>query len=153
MTEAHIRAATLDDLNVLLGFQQGVVEAERPFDPTLRPGPLEYYDLAELVAHPQVQLLVATVGTEVVGSGYARIMTAKPYLRHETYAYLGFMYVLPAHRGRGINRQLLAGLREWAHAAGVPEMRLEVYANNAVARQAYEKFGFEPHMLEMRMPV
>ena len=153
MTEVRIRVATPDDIPVLLGFQQGVVEAERPFDPTLRPGPLEYYDLPELVASPQVCLLIATVGAEVVGSGYARITAAKPYLQHETYAYLGFMYVVPAYRGRGINQQLLASLRAWARAAGVPEMRLEVYARNAVALGAYEKFGFVPHMLEMRVPM
>jgi len=146
-----IRVATADDLPVLRLFQQGVVEAERPFDPTLKPGELHYYDLAALLTEPQTQLLVATDGARIVASGYARLLPAKPYLRHSRYAYLGFMYVEPAYRGRGLSGQLIEALRQWAQTQGVTELRLEVYAANEPALKAYEKFGFRPHMLEMRL--
>ena len=33
-----VRKATLDDLPTLLLFEQGVIEAERPFDPTIKSG-------------------------------------------------------------------------------------------------------------------
>lgn len=153
ISEVSIRVAAPADLAVLQRFQQGVVDAERPYDPTLREGPLQYYDLTELMANAQTRLLVATVGAEVVASGYARLEPAEPYLKHRTYAHLGFMYVDPAYRGRGINGQLVEALRQWTRAQGVTEMRLEVYADNAAARRAYEKVGFTRHMLEMRMPV
>jgi hypothetical protein len=42
--------------------------------------------------------LVAKIDSEIVGSGYARIETAKPHLNHENYAYLGFMYTDPRQR-------------------------------------------------------
>lgn len=146
-----IRPATSADLPALLRFQQGVVAAERPFDPTLRPGELYYYDLSALLADPDVYLAVAEIDGQVVASGYARLEAAKPYLRHLRHAYLGFMYVEPAHRGRGVNGQVMEALRQWAAERGVSELRLEVYAANHTAQQAYEKMGFRPHMLEMRL--
>jgi GNAT superfamily N-acetyltransferase len=153
MTSLRIRKATAEDLETLRAFQQGVVAAERPFDPTLKPGDLEYYNLQALLTDPRVQLVVAEEAGRVVGSGYARIEPAKPYLQHQQYTYLGFMYVDPDYRGRGLNTQILEALRQWTAAQGVTEMRLEVYFENQAARRAYEKFGFSNHMLEMRMPV
>jgi GNAT superfamily N-acetyltransferase len=148
-----IRPAVLQDLPLLLLFQQGVVEAERPFDPTLRPGELSYYDIEALLISPQVCLLVAEQQGQVIGSGYARIEEAKLYLRHSHYAYLGFMYVRADYRGQGVNTQILGALRQWAAARGLTEMRLDVYVGNAGAVQAYEKFGFRPHVLEMRLAI
>ena len=148
-----IRPAARQDLDALLAFEQGVVEAERPFDPTLRAGKLRYYAIEALLTDPQVRLLVAEHEGQVVGSGYARIEDAKPYLRHSRHAYLGFMYVRPDYRGQGVNSRILAALRQWAAAQGLTEMRLDVYAANAAAVRAYEKFGFQPHSLEMRLAI
>jgi GNAT superfamily N-acetyltransferase len=150
MAEVRIRPATLNDLETLLRFEQGVVKAERPFDPTLREETIHYYQLPELIASSQALVLVAEVEQQVVGSGYARILAAKPYLKHEQYAYLGFMYVAPAYRGQGLNGLILQQLTQWAAAQGLTEMRLEVYAHNQPAVRAYEKAGFAAHMLEMR---
>ncbi|MCC3153400.1 GNAT family N-acetyltransferase [Hymenobacter sp. BT770] len=153
MAEVRIRPATLNDLETLLRFEQGVVEAERPFDPTLREETIHYYQLPELIASSQALVLVAEVEQQVVGSGYARILAAKPYLKHEQYAYLGFMYVAPAYRGQGLNGLILQHLTQWAAAQGLTEMRLEVYAHNQPAVRAYEKAGFAAHMLEMRRAI
>jgi GNAT superfamily N-acetyltransferase len=150
-SQPTVRAATEDDLPLLRQFQQAIVAAERPFDPTLRRGEVRYYDLDALLTRPDACLLVAVDGGQVIGSGYARLAAAEPFLQHAHYAHLGFMYVEPDYRGRGINAQIIAGLKLWAGAQGVTELRLKVYAPNAPARQAYEKFGFVPHLLEMRM--
>ena len=162
MTNIHIRPATSADLPTLYRFEQGVITAERPFDPTLKPGAINYYDLPAMIAHPDIQLLVAELAagsaidppeTRLVGSGYARIEPAKPYLRHPAHAYLGFMYVDPTHRGKGINTLIIEGLRLWAQSRGITELRLEVYNGNTSAIRAYEKAGFIPYMLGMRSPV
>ena len=164
MTNIHIRPATTADLPTLYRFEQGIISTERPFDPTLKPDPIHYYDLSAMIAAPDVHLLVAEIqgqpGTrqqtstgQLVGSGYARIEPAKPYLRHPVHAYLGFMYVDPAHRGKGINTLIIEGLRGWAQSRGITELRLDVYNINTSAIRAYEKAGFVPHMLNMRSPV
>ena len=36
MDQLKIRVATIKDLPLLLEFEQGVITAERPFDPTLK---------------------------------------------------------------------------------------------------------------------
>ena len=138
-------------MDTLLQFEQGVISSERPFDITLKNDHIRYYDLEALIAASHIQLVVAQAGDEVIGSGYARIETAKPYLRHHQYAYLGFMYVHPAHRGNGVNKLIIDALKQWGLSRGITEFRLEVYSDNESAIKAYEKAGFEKHMVEMRM--
>ncbi|WP_426058368.1 GNAT family N-acetyltransferase [Hymenobacter sp. B1770] len=153
MNEVYIRPATLNDLEALLRFEQGVIAAERPFDSTLREDPISYYNLPELLASPRAVLLVAERRQQIVGSGYARIQQAKAYHKHTEYAYLGFMYVEPGSRGQGINGLLMEAFKQWAAAQGLTELRLEVYAHNQPALRAYEKAGFAAHMLEMRLSI
>ena len=145
------RSATVEDLDTLLQFEQGIVTAERPFDPTLKAGEIHYYDLKALILAPDSELIVATSGSEIVGSGYAQIRLAKDYNAHERFAYLGFMYVKPEFRGRGVNGLVLEALTSWIRSQGISEIRLEVYAENETAKRAYEKAGFTPNLLEMRI--
>jgi len=134
-----------------LRFEQGVIEAERPFDPTLPNKDIHYYDLNEMITASHIELLVAEKAGNLVGSGYARIESAKPYLKHDQHAYLGFMYVTPECRGQGINQLIIEGLKNWSAARGTTELRLDVYQTNPSAIRAYEKAGFEKHMIQMRM--
>ncbi|HVW97904.1 MAG TPA: GNAT family N-acetyltransferase [Mucilaginibacter sp.] len=148
-----IRKAVPADLDTLLTFEQGIVEAERPFDRTLKDGEIHYYDLEKLIADPEVQVLVAEIAGELIGSGYARITVSKDYLKHDRHCYLGFMYVRPEYRGKGINSRILHALKEWTLAQGITELRLEVYKENQPAVNAYEKAGFTPNLLEMRLGI
>ena len=149
----HIRPATLADLPILLEFEQGVIAAERPMDPTIRQEPIHYYNLPAMLASPDLHLLVAELDGALVGSGYARIDPARHYLDHTHHAYLGFMYTDPAHRGKGVNQLIIAALRQWAHSRDLTELRLDVYTVNEAAIRAYEKAGFTPHLLQMRSHV
>lgn len=153
METTIIRKANFDDLEQLYAFEQQLIIAERPFDPTLKPVLIHYYDLRAMIDAQDVLLLVAEIGTRIVASGYGRIVEAKPYLMHANHAYLGFMYVDPAYRGRGINQQVIAALRSWARSKQITELRLDVYFENLAAIKAYEKIGFTKHMIEMRMGV
>ena len=151
MNDITIREATLSDYDTLLRFEQGVIRAERPFDPTLADDPIHYYDIKELITAPHIHLVVAETGDEVIACGYARVEDAKPYLRHQKYSYLGFMYTEPRFRGQGVNQKIIDALKKWSLSSGISEMRLEVYAGNIIAQKAYEKAGFVSHMIEMRM--
>jgi GNAT superfamily N-acetyltransferase len=151
--EIKIREARPDDLGVLLRFEQGVIAAERPYDPTLKKDPNHYYDIPEMIRAPHIYLIVATAGDEIIGSGYARIEDAKPYLQHPQHAYFGFMYVEPAWRGKGVNKIIMEELEKWSLSKKMVEMRLDVYYKNASAIHAYEKSGFISHMILMRKPI
>ena len=151
MDKIIIRKASLKDLDILLRFEQGVIDAERSSDSTLKNGLIHYYDIEEMITASHIELVVAELDNDIIGSGYARIENSKPYLKHKSHAYLGFMYVDPNHRGKGVNKKIIEALKQWAFSQNVTEMRLEVYHDNLTAIKAYEKAGFTKHIVEMRM--
>jgi GNAT superfamily N-acetyltransferase len=151
MSTITIRKAKQKDLEQLLAFEQGIIKAERPFDATLKEGEIHYYDIQKMITDTHIEIVVATIGTQIIGSGYARIEEAKPYLNHKSYAYLGFMFTEPAHRGKGVNAKIIATLKDWCHAQNIHELRLDVYNDNDSAVKAYEKVGFKKHLINMRM--
>ncbi|MEO9965146.1 MAG: GNAT family N-acetyltransferase [Reichenbachiella sp.] len=153
MSEYIIRPANPQDLPTLYSFEQGIISAERPFDPTLRPEPINYYDLKALVASDQCEVLVAEIDGVIVASGYADLRKAQAFHKHDRFAYLGFMYVSPDHRGQGLIGEVLQKLKDWCISRAVTEIRLDVYAENQPALSAYEKAGFKKHMVEMRMEI
>ena len=150
MEEIKIRKAAPEDLEQLLLFEQDLIKFERPFDPTVKPDPVNYYDLKAMLTGSHFEVAVAEINNKIIASGYARIDKSKPFLKHENHAYLGFMYVLPEYRGKGINKQIIDHLKNWAASQNVNELRLEVYYDNDAAIKAYEKFGFSRYSLEMR---
>ncbi|MDB4901604.1 MAG: family N-acetyltransferase [Mucilaginibacter sp.] len=151
MEQISVRKATLKDLTKLLDFEKGIINTERPVDPTLKDGSIHYYDLGQMITDPQVQVVVAELNGELIGSGYAHIQSSKPYLKHQKHAYLGFMYVVEAYRRRGVNNKIIEALKDWCIAQNITELRLEVYNDNLPAIKAYEKTGFKKHMIEMRI--
>ncbi|MBN9382710.1 MAG: GNAT family N-acetyltransferase [Chitinophagaceae bacterium] len=154
MEEIIIRSATLEDVPVLLHFEQGLITAERPFDPTIRAGHVQYYNIPVMITADHIQLVVAELDRVLIGCGYARIeQTGRHYLTHTQHAYLGFMYTEPAHRGKGVNRMIIAALEAWALERNITEMTLEVYYDNKSAIRAYEQAGFSSHQINMRKPI
>ncbi|MDP9961224.1 GNAT family N-acetyltransferase [Chryseobacterium lathyri] len=146
------RKATEQDLKVLLEFEQGIVYAERPFNSTLMDGEIHYYDLLHLIQAEDSLVLVTEENNEIIASGYARIKKPENnYSNFDRYAYLGFMYVKPEHRGKGVNKLILDELIRWAKSKDISEVRLDVYAQNESAVKAYEKAGFESLLVTMRM--
>ncbi len=151
MDDIQIREATLTDLPVLLKFQQGVVDYERPYDPTIAPDPVSYYDLKDLILDSEVVVLVAVSENRLIGCGLGMEKEGRRYLNHKTYAYLGLMYTDPDFRGMGVNAKIIEALKQWALSKGLYEMRLTVYSDNISAIKAYEKTGFKKHIIEMRL--
>jgi GNAT superfamily N-acetyltransferase len=152
MTPAiNIRSAILDDLPHLLKFEQGIISTERPFDETLLPGTFHYYDLAERIRDPDAEVVIAECDGTLVAGGSAVIKKGEPYNTFDSYAFLGFMYVEPAYRGKGINSLIIKKLVEWSEQKGLKEIRLHVYSDNITAINAYEKVGFKKILTEMRL--
>lgn len=151
MKNLIIRDALAADLDVLLKFEQEIIKAERPFDPSIKKGPVNYYNLEAYIATNEVKVLVAQVQDQIVASGYALQKKARHYLDHEDYSYLGFMYCEPEFRGKGIIQKLIEELKIWSLGQGLTEVRLTVYQDNLPAVKAYEKSGFKSHINEMRI--
>ena len=153
MNTIETGTASLEDLEILLDFEQGIIKAERPFDETLKLGEISYYDIRQMILEPQTEVAVVKINDKIVGSGYAKIIEAKPYYTFEKYAYLGFMYTDTDFRGMGINSKIIEYLKNWCISQNIFEMRLDVYDTNQSAVKAYEKFGFKKDMVNMRMQI
>ncbi|WP_431166226.1 GNAT family N-acetyltransferase [Tenacibaculum halocynthiae] len=146
-----IRKATLEDLPVLLEFEQEIIKAERPFDVTLKEEKISYYDIKAMILADDIEVIVVVDNDMPVSSGYASIVTPKKYFKFDKFAYLGFMYTSPSHRGRGINKIVVQALFDWIKSKEIHEVRLDVYTENIGAIKAYEKAGFKKNLLNMRV--
>jgi len=143
-----IRLATLSDLDVLREFEQGVIGVERAFAPRTKAETI-YYNLEQLIHSDQSILCVAEIDAQPVASGYAKIEKSHDYYQHDYHAYVGFLYVLPEFRGKGVIGQVEAYLCSWAKEMGVDQVELEVYAENRAAVRAYEKRGYQDFVVRM----
>ena len=63
--EMIVRQAQEQEIDTLLEFEKGIVSAERPYDSTLKPGEIHYYDLLELIKSSEAEVLVAEIDGEV----------------------------------------------------------------------------------------
>ena len=136
---------------MLLEFEQGLIRAERPMDPTIREGKISYYDVGEFIRSDDAEVYVVERNGEILASGYARIKPDRHYLKHKLMGYLGFMFVPEEHRGQGLNQLIIKKLIEWCKGKGLSEIRLDVYQTNESALRAYEKAGFKRHLITMRL--
>lgn len=151
MENVTTRPALMEDLPVLYEFEQGIIEAERPYDSTLKERDINYYDLKELIESSDAEVVVAVQNHEILGSGYIQIQVSKPYQKHSRHGYIGFMFVQPSHRGKGIVQLVTNDMLDWARSRGISEIKLEVYNENQSAVRAYEKAGFSKNLVEMRL--
>ena len=146
-----VRKATLEDVPVLLEFEQGLIKAERRMDPTIKNGKISYYDVSEFIKNDDSELYVVELNGEIVSSGYAKIKPDRHYLKHRKQGYLGFMFVPENHRGKGYNKLIMDALIQWCKDRDIFEIRLDVYEVNNSAIRAYEKAGLKKHLITMRM--
>lgn len=151
MPNIKLRPATLNDLEALEEFEQGVIQFERPFAPQLKPDPIHYYAIEDLIVNDDACFVVAEINGKLIASGYALIEQAKPTKKDHYHAYLGFMYVVPEYRGQGVNGKILEYLIDWSKENDISEIVLEVYAENESALNAYKKIGFSSDLLKMRL--
>jgi putative acetyltransferase len=124
------------------------VRAADPASPSARRllGELDAYQLAlypagslhlmpvEDLRGPGVTFLTATAGEEVVGCA--------ALVRHEEYAEVKRMFVVPQARGLGVGRRLLAELEALARASGLRVVRLETGVAQPEALRLYERAGY-----------
>jgi RimJ/RimL family protein N-acetyltransferase len=148
-----VRKATLEDVPVLLDFEQGLIQAERPMDPTIKDEKISYYDVSEFIINNDSELFIVELNGEIVASGYAKIKDDRHYLKHKKQGYLGFMFVPEHHRGNGYNKLIMDALLKWCSERKVYEIKLDVYETNYPAIRAYEKAGFSKFLINMRLDI
>jgi len=97
-------------------------------------------------------ILLAKVANEAAAFANAAIRSS-PGSPPQRFAYLDNVYVREGMRGRGIGRRLLAGVEAWAAAKGADTIRLDVFANNDLGFELWQRNGFEVRLHTMSRPV
>lgn len=151
MTNLSIRRAVLMDMPSLLKHEQEIIDFERAFNKDLLKEGAKYYDLKSLITGDDSAVFVGELEGEIIATGYALIKEAGQQFIYDKYAYLGFMYVSPEHRGKGINEKIIHATSQWAKSKEIHLLKLNVYKDNTSAIKAYEKLGFETELLEMKL--
>ncbi|MGV1098024.1 N-acetyltransferase family protein [Thiovibrio sp. JS02] len=138
MAHAVIRPARPDDLDALVDLLRILfcIEADFDFDAAR-----QRQGLAMLLAHEAAVLIVAEAAGRVIGmcSGQLTISTAEG----------GFallvedVVVAQGWQGKGVGRELLAALEQWAEARKIGRLQLLADRNNAAALEFYRKLGWQ----------
>lgn len=150
MTNLVIRKARLADMPTLLKYEQGVIDFERAFNEDIRKEDVKYYNIKSLITGRNSVVFVGEIDSEIVATGYALIKEGLAQFSYNKYTYLGFMYVTPEHRGKGINAKIIDAAMDWSKTREVDHLRLQVYSENDSAIRAYEKLGFKTEIQDMK---
>jgi ribosomal protein S18 acetylase RimI-like enzyme len=142
MTTVQVRRANLDDATdgaaIVLLLNAYAADPRGGGQPL--PDEVQQRLVAGLRATPGARVWLAFDGTAAAGVcvaflGYSTFQ-ARPLLNIHDLA------VLPAQRGRGTGRALLAAAQAQALTEGCCKLTLEVQEGNDPARRLYERFGF-----------
>lgn len=153
MIDLTIRKARLADMPILLKYEQEVIDYERQFNEDIKKEGAKYYNLKSLITENDSAVFVGEVDGKVIATGYALIMEGLPQFVYDEYTYLGFMYVAPEYRGKGINAKIIQAAIKWSEKRGIQHLRLQVYSENSAAIKAYEKLGFKAELQDMKLVI
>lgn len=151
----EIRRATPADLPSIGRLGALLVETHHDFDPqrfiAATPQTAHGYAsfLGSQLQEADVLIIVADLAGEVVGYAYAGI-EGHDYMSLRAPA--GVLYdivVNPAHRGKGIGRELLTAALADLESRGAPRVVLSTATQNDAARALFRSAGFRPTMIEM----
>lgn len=141
----NIRSANVNDLEVIYNIDKGIYQNDIAFISTyeewIAEGKKQYLNhLKNIINNEENKFLVAKIDNEIVGYCYAYISSRKRRQHSRSIA----MGLSKEARGRGIGKQLLAEVIEWAKNNNrIEKLNLGVLSVNAVAVHMYRSFGFE----------
>jgi GNAT superfamily N-acetyltransferase len=74
-------------------------------------------------------------------------------VRGDRHSHIFLLYVLPAHRRKGIGSALMHHAEEWAKERGDRQMGLQVFVANQPAISLYQKLGYASQSIWMVKPL
>jgi ribosomal protein S18 acetylase RimI-like enzyme len=146
-SEIRIRPAALGDEAVLVPLSTAVHEvhvSRRPdvFKPVDVPGLERWF--RDTLASGDARIWIAQIGDIPIGY----VLAIKQHRGENVFCYERRWYeidqvgVHPQYRRRGIGRRLLDHIVEFAQADGVPDIELNTWSFNDLARASFERLGF-----------
>lgn len=135
-----LRAATVDDVPLILRCIRGLAEYERLGHECMATEALLRESL--FGESPAAQVVLAMVGAEA--AGFALWFRSYSTFLARPGVYLEDLFVFPAHRGRGIGRKLLEHLAQIALSRGYGRLEWAVLDWNVDAIRFYQSLGAVP---------
>ncbi len=144
----NTRKATIDDLEIILDFNQKLFDREiERFDPTLD-GTWTQSEEGRDYFIERIQdfgcAFVAEVDGQVVGYLVGGLAEPESYRIIPKMAELENMYVLPEHRSQGVGAGLYQDFKAWAKEQGAGRLKVVASAGNKGGINFYQDKGFEP---------
>ena len=96
-------------------------------------------------------VLISEIDNIIVGFLQVNICKNFPFFKLKKYGKIQAIYIKKDYRNKGISTMLLNKAIEWCKIKGLTRISLDVLPNNLHALKVYEKWGFTPFLLEMRM--
>jgi ribosomal protein S18 acetylase RimI-like enzyme len=141
----QIRTATPEDLKDIQELNKKVMVNNPKFDDDLIP---DYFDTPKGEEYVRDALIakdscfyIAEEGDQMIGYVNGRAIDV-PY-RKSKYFEMENLGVIPEYKGKGIGRQLMEKLFEYAKEHGYDRMYLNCYARNEEAIAFYKRNGFD----------
>lgn len=146
MDNIEFREATLGDIDTIIDFSWRLCKFESNLVSHFNP---EYYLsdqfkelLTNQIASENSKYTLAYFGDRPVGLMEAGLKENYPF-RNLTKASLLQIFVLEEYRNRGIGKQFLRLMEEWAKAKGMKSIELNIATNNPDADRFYESLGYK----------
>lgn len=135
--ERAVRRATAEDANTLARLLH---DFNTEFDTTTDSEPVLAIRFARILTDNRVLALLVSDGER--DQGFA-LITLRPAIWFDgPVAALDELYVVPAHRGKGLGAALLTRACSLLRDVGCPEMHINVDEVDMDARRFYERHGF-----------
>ncbi|WP_119418002.1 GNAT family N-acetyltransferase [Desertibaculum subflavum] len=137
MSELEICPVTPGDAEVLISLARDFHREDgHPLDPAVEPG------IRKLAAgDPVAPTWIIRQGGAVIG--YVALSLGHTILAGGPDGFIDDLYLVPAARGRGIGRRVLAFVEAEARARGYRALHLEVEIANTRAQRIYAAAGYE----------
>jgi len=102
--------------------------------------------ISENICCDDACVVVAQVGSEIVGYCQVRVSKYPPVLKIEKFGELNNCFVRKDMRSKGIGRKLVGSIREWCSSKDLSRIEVRHSTKNPDAGHFWMKMGFEPYL-------
>jgi GNAT superfamily N-acetyltransferase len=145
-----IRQATLDDIPEITGLWTEFMDFHQSmntFFTRRSDGDVNFRDhVVDNLSNPDFCIIVADLNGTLTGYAIAYFQDYPPVFVDKKCAYISDIVVDESYRGKGLGKELIDFLCDWARSRGIQRMELEVLQSNYNAHAFYDHLGFEPFM-------
>jgi GNAT superfamily N-acetyltransferase len=103
--------------------------------------------------NPDAVVKVAEDGGQVVGYVVASRGREASYYKYANVAILSDVFVKESHRGKGLARLLIAAIEQWARAAKLQAIEVNVFPDHQEEMESLKGLGFFEYRIKMLRPL